>query len=138
MSSNEMPACGSWRRDGSGESGQPPVRRKGFRVLGGCMLGLGGSWLYLLIFTDLGQLRTCTRSFKSSFLWAFPFWSPPWDRTLWWTDITVLNTLLVTPQPQNIASEPLSESTGHPDWSLSAPHLIHCPISPIQISINLS
>lgn len=81
MSSNEMPACANWRRDGSGETGQPPVRRKGFRVLGGCMLGLGGSWLNSLVSTDLGQLQTCTRSsLKSPCLWAFHFGTGHLDR----------------------------------------------------------
>jgi hypothetical protein len=54
MSSNEMPTCASWRKGGSGETGQPSDRRKGFGVLGCWWLGLGDSWCYLLVSIDLG------------------------------------------------------------------------------------
>lgn len=69
MSSHGMPACANWRKGGSGETGQPPARRKGSRVLGGCLFGLRGSWLYPLVSTDFGQLSA---SPKASLSLGFP------------------------------------------------------------------
>lgn len=64
MSSNEMPTCASWRKGGSGETGQPSAGREGSGVFGGCLPCLGGSWLSVLWSPLALASLECSTSFE--------------------------------------------------------------------------